>query len=71
MNLQPIIWFCSYKGHKDSFSWEEYLAETESEAAPVTLFNQEQIQHGFELNMKLEAVDLMEPRLLCVATVAK
>nr|CAB3263674.1 MBT domain-containing protein 1-like [Phallusia mammillata] len=59
------------KSHKDSFSWEEYLAETESEAAPVSLFNHEQIQHGFEVGMKLEAVDLMEPRLLCVATVAK
>lgn len=27
--------------------------------------------HGFSPNMKLEAVDLMEPRLICVATVKR
>lgn len=27
--------------------------------------------HGFSPNMKLEAVDLMEPRLVCVATVKR
>lgn len=32
---------------------------------------QEIPKHGFKAGMKLEAVDLMEPRLICVATVAK
>lgn len=27
--------------------------------------------HGFKVGMKLEAVDLMEPRLICVATVKR
>lgn len=27
--------------------------------------------HGFKVGMKLEAVDLMEPRLICVATVRR
>lgn len=29
------------------------------------------VQHGFAPGMKLEAVDLMEPRLVCVATVQR
>lgn len=32
---------------------------------------QEVPNHGFRLGMKLEAVDLMEPRLVCVATVTR
>ncbi|CAK8697239.1 unnamed protein product [Clavelina lepadiformis] len=59
------------KDCKEPFSWEEYLKETGSEAAPVNLFNREKIPHGFVPGMKLEAVDLMEPRLICVATVAR
>ena len=31
----------------------------------------ENIDHGFVRGMKLEAVDLMDPRLLCVATVSR
>ena len=59
------------EGYKDDFTWEKYLLETQSESAPANLFNQEQVSHGFEVGMKLEAVDLMEPRLLCVATVSR
>ncbi len=32
---------------------------------------QEVPNHGFRAGMKLEAVDLMEPRLVCVATVTR
>lgn len=32
---------------------------------------QEVPNHGFRPGMKLEAVDLMEPRLVCVATVTR
>ncbi|XP_056379718.1 lethal(3)malignant brain tumor-like protein 2 isoform X2 [Hyla sarda] len=53
------------------FSWESYLKETNSKAAPALLFNTEVPNHGFKPGMKLEAVDLMEPRLICVATVAR
>lgn len=32
---------------------------------------QDAVEHGFATGMKLEAVDLMEPRLVCVATVQR
>ncbi|CAL8282416.1 unnamed protein product [Boreogadus saida] len=51
--------------------WFEYLKESSSVAAPVNLFNKEWPNHGFRPGMKLEAVDLMEPRLICVATVTR
>ncbi|XP_047215539.1 MBT domain-containing protein 1-like [Girardinichthys multiradiatus] len=53
------------------FRWFEYLRESKSLAAPVNLFNKEVPNHGFRPGMKLEAVDLMEPRLVCVATVTR
>ncbi|XP_062312055.1 MBT domain-containing protein 1 [Osmerus eperlanus] len=52
-------------------NWFDYLRETGSIAAPVKLFNQDVPNHGFQQGMKLEAVDLMEPRLVCVATVTR
>ncbi|KAG2463680.1 LMBL2 protein, partial [Polypterus senegalus] len=54
---------------KISFSWSQYLKNTGSRAAPPRLFNTDRPNHGFKPGMKLEAVDLMEPRLICVATV--
>ncbi|XP_053577374.1 LOW QUALITY PROTEIN: lethal(3)malignant brain tumor-like protein 2 [Bombina bombina] len=56
---------------KDTFSWEAYLKETNSYTAPVRLFNNDCPNHGFKPGMKLEAVDLMAPRLICVATVKR
>ncbi|XP_014457431.1 MBT domain-containing protein 1 isoform X5 [Alligator mississippiensis] len=53
------------------FKWFDYLREMDSIAAPVKLFNKEVPNHGFHVGMKLEAVDLMEPRLVCVATVTR
>ncbi|XP_040291100.1 MBT domain-containing protein 1 [Bufo bufo] len=53
------------------FKWFDYLRESGSIAAPVKLFNKEVPNHGFRVGMKLEAVDLMEPRLVCVATVTR
>lgn len=54
-----------------TFTWEKYLNETKAKAAPARLFNADYPGHGFSPNMKLEAVDLMEPRLVCVATVKR
>ncbi|XP_047234112.1 MBT domain-containing protein 1 [Girardinichthys multiradiatus] len=60
------------KGYmKLPFKWFDYLREMGSVAAPVNLFNKEVPNHGFRIGMKLEAVDLMEPRLVCVATVTR
>uniref|UniRef100_A0A3Q3LDN7 MBT domain-containing protein 1-like n=1 Tax=Mastacembelus armatus TaxID=205130 RepID=A0A3Q3LDN7_9TELE len=53
------------------FGWFDYLKESKCVAAPVGLFNKEVPNHGFRPGMKLEAVDLMEPRLVCVATVTR
>ncbi|XP_055251730.1 lethal(3)malignant brain tumor-like protein 2 isoform X1 [Moschus berezovskii] len=60
------------KGHEaHTFSWEAYLEKTKAKAAPSRLFNMDCPNHGFKVGMKLEAVDLMEPRLICVATVKR
>ncbi|XP_029953549.1 lethal(3)malignant brain tumor-like protein 2 [Salarias fasciatus] len=54
-----------------TFSWGKYLSDTNSKAAPPRLMNADYPGHGFYPNMKLEAADLMEPRLVCVATVKR
>ncbi|KAL8597044.1 hypothetical protein ACOMHN_055637 [Nucella lapillus] len=59
------------KGHKGTFKWFDYLKQTRSVAAPVKLFDKDIPKHGFRPGMKIEAVDLMEPRLICVATVTR
>lgn len=53
------------------FDWHTYLNQTKSRAAPVSLFRKDIPKHGFQENMLIEAVDLMEPRLVCVATVTR
>ncbi|CAL8262190.1 unnamed protein product [Arctogadus glacialis] len=55
----------------DTFVWEDYLQEKQAVCAPARLFNTDYLGHGFSPNMKLEAVDLIEPRLVCVATVRR
>ncbi|XP_067166624.1 lethal(3)malignant brain tumor-like protein 2 isoform X4 [Apteryx mantelli] len=54
-----------------TFSWESYLERTKSRPVPARLFNTDCPNHGFKAGMKVEAVDLMEPRLICVATVKR
>uniref|UniRef100_UPI00398F2666 lethal(3)malignant brain tumor-like protein 2 isoform X2 n=1 Tax=Pristiophorus japonicus TaxID=55135 RepID=UPI00398F2666 len=59
------------RGYEKFFDWEMYLTETGAMAAPASLFIRDIPYHGFEPGMKLEAVDLIEPRLICVATVTR
>ncbi|XP_004625810.1 lethal(3)malignant brain tumor-like protein 2 [Octodon degus] len=60
------------KGYESqTFNWQTYLEKTKSKAAPARLFNMDCPNHGFKVGMKLEAVDLMEPCLICVATVKR
>ncbi|KAL1139424.1 hypothetical protein AAG570_006408 [Ranatra chinensis] len=54
-----------------SFQWPEYLVETGSCAAPPGLFDIDSTDHIFVVGQRLEAADLMDPRLVCVATVSK
>ncbi|XP_072312654.1 lethal(3)malignant brain tumor-like protein 2 isoform X2 [Eucyclogobius newberryi] len=55
----------------ENFSWPNYLKEKNAKAAPAHLFNYEYPGHSFSSHMKLEAADLMQPSLVCVATVKR
>ncbi|XP_032592083.1 polycomb protein Sfmbt isoform X2 [Drosophila grimshawi] len=54
-----------------TFTWEGYLRDTGAVAAGQHLFHRLLPDHGFEPGMSLECADLMDPRLVCVATVAR
>ncbi|XP_034472824.1 polycomb protein Sfmbt isoform X1 [Drosophila innubila] len=54
-----------------TFTWEGYLRDTGALAAGQHLFHRLVPDHGFETGMSLECADLMDPRLVCVATVAR
>lgn len=55
----------------NTFNWGTYLRETQSTAAGENLFHRIVPNHGFKVGMSLECADLMDPRLVCVATVAR
>ncbi|KAJ8730657.1 hypothetical protein PYW08_002070 [Mythimna loreyi] len=57
----------------EEFSWEHYLAVSGGQAADRSLFaaRGHVVSHGFVAGMRLECADLMDPRLVCVATVAR
>ncbi|XP_063816370.1 lethal(3)malignant brain tumor-like protein 1 isoform X2 [Pseudophryne corroboree] len=61
------------KGYKDEdFSWTNYLRLTKAHVAPKHLFMTPKIGAPpslFRVGMKLEAVDRMNPSLICVASV--
>ncbi|KAL8220428.1 UNVERIFIED_CONTAM: Lethal(3)malignant brain tumor-like protein 3, partial [Gekko kuhli] len=63
----PLTTPAEYKDFK-SFSWEKYLEETGSQAAPARAFKLRPA-HGFQANMKLEVVDKRNPMLIRVATI--
>ncbi|KAJ8340781.1 hypothetical protein SKAU_G00330720 [Synaphobranchus kaupii] len=58
-----------YKQPK-SFSWEKYLEETGTQAAPARAFKQRP-PHGFQVGMKVEVVDKRNPVLIRVASIAE
>ncbi|XP_029187358.2 lethal(3)malignant brain tumor-like protein 3 isoform X1 [Acropora millepora] len=76
--LFPVGW-CEKSGQRlnpprgvspSEFSWEKYLKICEAKAAPEHLFKPiSPVKHGFKTGMKLEAVDRMNPDLICVASV--
>lgn len=53
------------------FDWQKYLEETGAKAAPEKLFSKEIPKHDFKVGMMIEAVDLMQSRLVCVATITR
>ncbi|XP_068682638.1 lethal(3)malignant brain tumor-like protein 4 isoform X1 [Montipora foliosa] len=76
--LFPVGW-CQKNGQRlnpprnmspSDFSWENYLKACEAKAAPEELFKPiSTTKHGFKTGMKIEAVDRMNPDLICVASV--
>nr|XP_049466462.1 polycomb protein Sfmbt isoform X4 [Anopheles coluzzii] len=55
----------------NTFTWEQYLLDTNSKPATEDIFHRDQIRQRFKEGMKLESADLMDPRLICVATIAR
>uniref|UniRef100_A0A8C6PVW2 Lethal(3)malignant brain tumor-like protein 1 n=1 Tax=Nothobranchius furzeri TaxID=105023 RepID=A0A8C6PVW2_NOTFU len=71
-DIHPAGW-CESTGHKlhtpkgckeEEFTWTNYLRMTKAQVAPKELF-----ASPGRIGMKLEAVDRMNPSLICVATV--
>ncbi|XP_061622334.1 lethal(3)malignant brain tumor-like protein 1 [Phyllopteryx taeniolatus] len=79
-DVHPVGW-CESTGHKlhtpkgckeEDFTWTNYLRMTKAQVAPKELFaspGRIDTKCDFEIAMKLEAVDRMNPSLICVATV--
>ncbi|XP_034027608.1 lethal(3)malignant brain tumor-like protein 1 isoform X2 [Thalassophryne amazonica] len=80
LDIHPAGW-CESTGHKlhtpkgckeEEFTWTNYLRMTKAQVAPKELFaspGRIDVKCGFEVGMKLEAIDRMNPSLICVATI--
>ncbi|NXF06827.1 SMBT1 protein, partial [Smithornis capensis] len=66
LNLSPPP---GYPGQ--DFDWADYLKQCGAEAAPQSCFPLLTSDHGFKENMKLEAVNPVDPEEVCIATVTK
>ncbi|XP_068453322.1 lethal(3)malignant brain tumor-like protein 1 isoform X2 [Clinocottus analis] len=79
-DIHPAGW-CESTGHKlhtpkgckeEEFTWTNYLRMTKAQVASKEVFaspGRIDVKGSFEIGMKLEAVDRMNPSLICVATV--
>ncbi|XP_053577181.1 scm-like with four MBT domains protein 1 [Bombina bombina] len=54
-----------------TFDWDKYISLCDAQTAPESCFSVPQNEHGFQVNMKLEAVNPSRPQDIHVATVAK
>ena len=54
--------YAIYTGYEGKFTWKKYAAATQSQLAPVSLFKTKVPSHSFRKGLKLEAVDLMDPK---------
>lgn len=75
--IHPVGWcqdqgrtLTAPQGHPnpEHFIWEEYMEDTSTCAAPTQAFCM-RAPHGFQVHMRLEAVDRRNPMLIRVATV--
>uniref|UniRef100_A0A4W3I2M6 Lethal(3)malignant brain tumor-like protein 1 n=1 Tax=Callorhinchus milii TaxID=7868 RepID=A0A4W3I2M6_CALMI len=76
-SIHPVGWcqeqnkpLTAPQGYPDpeNFSWKKYLEETGASPAPARAFKTRAL-HGFQVNMKLEAVDKRNPMLIRVTTI--
>ncbi|XP_048021590.1 LOW QUALITY PROTEIN: lethal(3)malignant brain tumor-like protein 4 [Megalobrama amblycephala] len=76
-HIHPVGWCQDHgrpltapQGHPnpEHFIWEDYMEDTGASAAPSQAFCVRPA-HGFQLHMKLEAVDRRNPMLIRVATI--
>ncbi|XP_051538530.1 lethal(3)malignant brain tumor-like protein 4 isoform X2 [Myxocyprinus asiaticus] len=76
-HIHPVGWCQDHgrpltapQGHPnpEHFIWEDYMEDTGASAAPSQAFCMRS-PHGFQVNMKLEAVDRRNPMLIRVATI--
>ncbi|XP_076827536.1 lethal(3)malignant brain tumor-like protein 4 isoform X3 [Brachyhypopomus gauderio] len=76
-HIHPVGWCQDHgrpltapQGHPnpEHFVWDEYLEDSGSSAVPSQAFCM-RAPHGFQVNMKLEAVDRRNPMLIRVATI--
>ncbi|XP_064072031.1 polycomb protein Sfmbt isoform X2 [Vanessa tameamea] len=55
----------------EQFRWEEHLQGAGAAGRALFAARGHVVSHGFVAGMRLECADLMDPRLVCVATVAR
>ncbi|XP_052398154.1 lethal(3)malignant brain tumor-like protein 4 [Carassius gibelio] len=62
-------------GKKKPWSWDQYLEDERSQAAPLQLFTEFQVfpdsRNGFKVGMRLEGIDPLHPSMFCVLSVAE
>ncbi|XP_041110662.1 scm-like with four MBT domains protein 2 isoform X2 [Polyodon spathula] len=79
LGLLPVEWCLKNgvnlkrpKGYlSQDFDWADYLKQCGTEAAPHLCFRNTSLSRGFSKNMKLEAVNPMNPAEICVASITK
>lgn len=60
------------ENYEGRFRWGDYLRQSKSVPAPESLFgSREETPPQLRVGMRVEAADLMDPRLVCVATIAQ
>ncbi|NXJ26745.1 SMBT1 protein, partial [Dicrurus megarhynchus] len=71
-SLKNGLHLCPPPGYPgQDFDWADYLKQCGAEAAPQSCFPSLTSDHGFKENMKLEAVNPVDPEEVCIATVTK
>uniref|UniRef100_A0A673LU64 L3MBTL histone methyl-lysine binding protein 4 n=1 Tax=Sinocyclocheilus rhinocerous TaxID=307959 RepID=A0A673LU64_9TELE len=69
------VFSAAVSGKKKPWSWDQYLEDERSQAAPLQLFTEFQAfpdsRNGFKAGMRLEGIDPLHPSMFCVLSVAE